>query len=451
MGYLVGQVLLCLFVAALLGFLIGYLLQGLPYRRRIEDLESRLQGWEGELNPLKQSVSELPARISHTENEIHTGMQKFQIQISEMVKEQNPDDRLSAMSGRIDTLLEDMAKLRDGGGVRERFIEVESALASLQERYQTEFNSRITQLAEDLLTLRSEVRSASESFQNLNEARERLNKLETRYREDILERKMVLRVEENRQFLSTLHQEVKRLGEDESFAHLKENLLNRMGHLESLLHKEFTENQVGERLGEANNRLGQLEERFQREFLNKNMDNRLDAHYRLINELNSRLDGLPGTANLNAVFEDFNKRFEVNREIFENMIEERDRRIAMLEKQLADLSGSSRLGELEAIVAELKREPLPEPVATEGVTPPQTPADEDEYDDLKRIKGVAKVLEKRLHELGVRTFRQIANFSEKDIDFVSGNIGAFRNRIRRDDWRAQARALYAEKYGRQLS
>ncbi len=62
---------------------------------------------------------------------------------------------------------------------------------------------------------------------------------------------------------------------------------------------------------------------------------------------------------------------------------------------------------------------------------------EGEADDLKLISGVGPVLEKRLNELGIYHFWQIAKFEARDIDLVNEAM-AFPGRIERDEWIAQA-------------
>jgi predicted flap endonuclease-1-like 5' DNA nuclease len=71
-------------------------------------------------------------------------------------------------------------------------------------------------------------------------------------------------------------------------------------------------------------------------------------------------------------------------------------------------------------------------------------------DDLKLIVGVGPVLERMLHQLGVTTFRQIAYWSEHDIDVFDAKLHEFPGRIRRDGWVTQARALHQSKYGEAL-
>ncbi|GAB3795320.1 hypothetical protein GCM10028819_11180 [Spirosoma humi] len=66
-------------------------------------------------------------------------------------------------------------------------------------------------------------------------------------------------------------------------------------------------------------------------------------------------------------------------------------------------------------------------------------------DDLKVIVGIGPFLEKKLHALGIYTFRQIANFNEDDIDQINDLIEFFPGRIVRDNWVGQAAELAKNK------
>ncbi|MEZ4415982.1 MAG: hypothetical protein R3E10_09505 [Gemmatimonadota bacterium] len=90
---------------------------------------------------------------------------------------------------------------------------------------------------------------------------------------------------------------------------------------------------------------------------------------------------------------------------------------------------SAEIAGLRARIAQLERRPLPTP------------------DDLKRIKGVGPALEKLLHSLGIRSYRDMAVWSEADIERIDGQLGEFHGRIRREGWVGQAATLQREKYG----
>ena len=70
-----------------------------------------------------------------------------------------------------------------------------------------------------------------------------------------------------------------------------------------------------------------------------------------------------------------------------------------------------------------------------------------EVDDLKEIVGIGKVFESTLHELGVTSFRQIANFGVTDIARVNQELKEFKGRMEQDDWVGQAKELLFKKYG----
>ena len=78
----------------------------------------------------------------------------------------------------------------------------------------------------------------------------------------------------------------------------------------------------------------------------------------------------------------------------------------------------------------------------DGDKPVFLSAPDGEPDDLKRISGVGKVLEGTLNTLGIYHFRQIAEFTRENIDWVD-NYLSFTGRIDREDWVGQAKKLAA--------
>jgi NADH-quinone oxidoreductase subunit E len=68
-------------------------------------------------------------------------------------------------------------------------------------------------------------------------------------------------------------------------------------------------------------------------------------------------------------------------------------------------------------------------------------------DDLKLIVGIGPVLERMLQQMGIATYRQIARWSERDVDEFDARLHEFPGRIRRDAWVTQARELHQSKYG----
>jgi predicted flap endonuclease-1-like 5' DNA nuclease len=72
-------------------------------------------------------------------------------------------------------------------------------------------------------------------------------------------------------------------------------------------------------------------------------------------------------------------------------------------------------------------------------------------DDLRAVRGIGPSMERKLHELGVVSYRQLAMLDGAELERVRAELTDFRGRIEREDWVGQARALYREKYGRDPS
>lgn len=68
-------------------------------------------------------------------------------------------------------------------------------------------------------------------------------------------------------------------------------------------------------------------------------------------------------------------------------------------------------------------------------------------DDLKKVHGIGPKMERTLKDLGLTSFRQIANLQPDDIVFVTAALGAFKGRIERDDWMSSAAEQHVEEYG----
>jgi len=99
-----------------------------------------------------------------------------------------------------------------------------------------------------------------------------------------------------------------------------------------------------------------------------------------------------------------------------------------------------RLGTLQS---RLENPPAPKAAVREGSRNLLTHPGCGKPDDLTQIKGVPKVLERRLHRVGVFYFWQIAEWSPEDVRYVNRKLAAYKGRIERDEWVSQANELAA--------
>ncbi len=131
---------------------------------------------------------------------------------------------------------------------------------------------------------------------------------------------------------------------------------------------------------------------------------------------------------------------------------DRDARIHELECQLRDRE--SRLAELEtslntwkyriaplALHTKRQRERARDAARAAAIPAPDPPAD-----DLKRIRGIGRGLEKKLHAEGVNRIEQLAGMSPAELANLAVRIGVAASRPQRDRWAEQARELRTNPY-----
>ena len=92
----------------------------------------------------------------------------------------------------------------------------------------------------------------------------------------------------------------------------------------------------------------------------------------------------------------------------------------------------------------LEREIL-ETVEAEAMAEPRAVAEPaasvEPADDLTTLKGIGAVSSQRLAGIGVTRYAQLAAWSDDDIDTYGARIKVSPERIRREDWVGQARAV----------
>jgi len=125
-----------------------------------------------------------------------------------------------------------------------------------------------------------------------------------------------------------------------------------------------------------------------------------------------------------------------------------------VKKKQAEPQSTTTNTPLEQAPVEFQSEEAPKEVA---VTPAAPIVDEKrgviyesapaEVDDLKVVSGVGPVLEEKLNEFGIYTYKQIAEWTEENIAEFD-ELLSFKGRIERENWLDQAQTLHDEKYGK---
>ena len=110
---------------------------------------------------------------------------------------------------------------------------------------------------------------------------------------------------------------------------------------------------------------------------------------------------------------------------------------------------------LRDIITELKKQPATSTQTVAPTAPPPISAEEkaailksrftpttwQTRDDLTVISGIGPVIQRKLNELGIYSFKQISEFTPELVEQVTDAIKFFPGRIGRDNWIGQAAAL----------
>jgi predicted flap endonuclease-1-like 5' DNA nuclease len=67
-------------------------------------------------------------------------------------------------------------------------------------------------------------------------------------------------------------------------------------------------------------------------------------------------------------------------------------------------------------------------------------------DELTDIRGIGNVLERKLHQLGIYRYQELASLTDEDLQRAQQLIPDFERRMNRDSWIDQARNLHEQKY-----
>jgi predicted flap endonuclease-1-like 5' DNA nuclease len=98
------------------------------------------------------------------------------------------------------------------------------------------------------------------------------------------------------------------------------------------------------------------------------------------------------------------------------------------------------LGVLRSVRSQAYQNADPGPEAAQRISYQSKVGRSAQLDDLKRIRGIGVLIEKKLNSMGVVAYEQIANWTAEEIGRVSQSLD-FKGRIERENWVEQARIL----------
>ena len=388
---LIGQMAMCLLVAAGIGVAVGWLLrhrEALSHEQRLAELETEL----------------------HTKGQaLDTAIYELKLQTSAVMA---LESKIASLESLGRSAQADLASRQD------RIEALQQQLKDSQARSvssQSELDAQLERLADQETTLAAyanEVRQANAACTNAQE------ELAHKEQELLDLQRRLADTESDRKELDRVRAKLEALEPAQGRLHWLEVQLSE---------KEAQHRNVVHRLEEdlaARDR--RLAEQGHLERLLAERDQQLTALERRLAELHAVQAELAGQAKIMG---------------------DQEEEISRLRKRLGEVRAALRVRDDGGPV--LARPNGPANQLSLQIPPPKMPA-AARKDDLKKIQGISPAIERALNKMGTFTYVQIARWKPNDIARVAKKLDALPGRIKPDHWVAGAKRQHREKYGEKL-
>lgn len=128
----------------------------------------------------------------------------------------------------------------------------------------------------------------------------------------------------------------------------------------------------------------------------------------------------------------------------------KDEHIDRLQKRLKEMRAALRAKATPATAAAVPRQPRQNGAEPSFHAAQLKIGKDSQEDDLKKIYGIGPAFAQTLNKMGTRTFIQIARWKPEDIEKIAKKLDTDPERIRRDNWIADAKKQHYRKYGERL-
>lgn len=126
----------------------------------------------------------------------------------------------------------------------------------------------------------------------------------------------------------------------------------------------------------------------------------------------------------------------------------KDEHIDRLQKRLREMRAELRANGAPA--TGVSRQPRPNGADQNSHVGKPKVSKDGQADDLKQIYGIGPAFAHTLNKLGTRTFIQIARWKPEDIEKIAKKLDTDAERIKRENWIADAKKQHYRKYGERL-
>jgi len=441
MTILIGQILGCLFVAAGIGGVIGWLLQYFSNREMTQQFrdvsatlrlkEQRLEKAQYELKVQAASMHMLESKVMESEALVQSSSQKLSAQ----------NDRLQALQEELAVRTQKLAALEtEDASIRRRTTEYDEAAATQAETIQQFHLAR--QDAEQAL---------ESNKQERQELQHRITELEAAVKEVALLRARVEELEpaqgrvhwlevqlcdRDTEHRAALHQLDDQLAE-------RDRRISELERLQPLLKEQETalaewETQYAHTLTQHEAQIAKLQQQLAAQ---GNLTTQLQLNEQALHERDKRIDGLQ-----RQVQELEAQKLDLAGQA--TMVEAKEEEIARLRKRLVEVRAALRIKTDDSATA--PRQSRQNGSQLSLLAEQVQAAKAQQKDDLSKIHGIGPAFAKTLNKMGLHTYIQIARWKPEDIDKVAKKLYTAPERIKRDKWVEEAKKEHYRKYGERL-
>ncbi|MGH7148375.1 MAG: hypothetical protein ACREIJ_10825 [Nitrospiraceae bacterium] len=441
MTILIGQILGCLFLAAGIGGVIGWLLRHLSVRQltqQFRDVTTTLR-LKGQM--LEKAQYELKIKAA--------AMQMLESKMIESeALDQSTRQELSAQNDRLQALQQELAVRTqrltvleaEEASVRRRASEYDMAAAAQAEEVQQfhlarqatqqalesneqerhDLQHRVAEL-EAVVTEADQLRARVEE---LEPAQGRVHWLEVQLCDQDAEHRAALH-----QINSQLADRERRIGELEPLSQLLQEREASLTQWETKYAHTLTQHEA--QIAKLQKQLAAQDHLRAQLLLDKQLlherDERIDGLQRQIQELEAQQQDLAGQV---------------------KMVGEKQEEITRLRKRLVEVRAALRIKTDGGAVAPRQTRQNGSQLSLQME---QAKAAKDgQKDDLSKIHGIGPIFARTLNKMGLYTFVQIARWKPEDIAKVAKKLYTAPERIKRDKWIDEAKKEHYRKYGERL-
>ncbi|TKB72062.1 MAG: hypothetical protein E8D46_15110 [Nitrospira sp.] len=437
---LIGEILGCLFIAAGIGGVIGWLLRRLSTDQLSEHVTATLRVKEQLLEKARQTLKAQTEEMQLLESKL---VESEELNESTKQELSTGNDRLQALQEELAVRTQRLSALEaeEASGQR-RIGNHDPAVAMAQEQgvpQATDNGPVVATNAQELLDLQQRLAELEAAALETDRLRARVTELEpAQGRVHWLEVKLSDREAEHR---AVLHRLESQLAE-------RDRRIASLEHFQQQLKEQETS--LAEWDAKYAQALSQHEaqiEKLQKSLATQSqlqIQHQLDEQ--LLHERAMQLKSLQHRIH----------ELEEQQQTQASLVEpaaKKDEEITRLQKRLADVQAALRI-KTEGEVGDLRRKTRLSgsqlSLEIEQTKPVKTGPKDGSKDDLSKIHGIGPVFARTLNKMGLHTYIQIARWTPEDIEKVAKKLYTAPERIKRDNWVSEAKKEHYRKYGEQI-